>query len=117
MRFKIVAGNWKMNQTLEEGKNLAQTIKSQEKEIPEDVKTIIIPPFIHLSEISKILEPSSIRLGAQNCADEEKGAYTGEVSAVNVGLLEKLPGIRWFTTTAIKNYFFFCRLLCVIFLN
>jgi len=81
MRFKIVAGNWKMNQTLEEGKNLAQTIKSQEKEIPEDVKTIIIPPFIHLSEISKILEPSSIRLGAQNCADEEKGAYTGEVSA------------------------------------
>jgi len=81
MRSKIVAGNWKMNQTLREGKDLAQSIKDQEKEKPEDVKTIIIPPFIHLSEISKILETSSTQLGAQNCADEQKGAYTGEVSA------------------------------------
>jgi len=81
MRSKIVAGNWKMNQTLAEGKNLTQAIKDQKKNIPNEVKPIIIPPFIHLSEISKILDPSSIKLGAQNCADEEKGAYTGEVSA------------------------------------
>jgi len=81
MRSKIVAGNWKMNKTLEEGINLAQSIKEKEKEIPEDVKTIIIPPFIHLSDISKTLEPSSLMLGAQNCACDENGAYTGEVSA------------------------------------
>jgi len=81
MRSKIVAGNWKMNQTLAEGKDLAQAIKDRKENIPDDVKAIIIPPFIHLSDISKMIEPSSIKLGAQNCADEEKGAFTGEVSA------------------------------------
>lgn len=81
MRQQIVAGNWKMNLTLSEGIELAKAIKDQGQHIPRDVNTVIAPPFIHLSEISKILEDSDIKMGAQNCASEEKGAYTGEVSA------------------------------------
>jgi triosephosphate isomerase len=79
MRKNIVAGNWKMNKTLEEGVELAKTINRQVNE--EGVVVIICPPFIHLTEVNKIITKDSLFLGAQNCASEASGAYTGEVSA------------------------------------
>lgn len=79
MRKKIVAGNWKMNKTLQEGITLAQEVEKLSAGAEKDVEIIIAPPFIHLTEIKKIL--SRVKLGAQNCASEASGAYTGEVSA------------------------------------
>lgn len=80
MREKIVAGNWKMNTNIQEGIDLTLEILEKYSEVPQNVKLIIIPPFTHIDAIGQILGESEIALGAQNCADEEKGAYTGEVS-------------------------------------
>jgi triosephosphate isomerase (TIM) len=84
MRRKIVAGNWKMNTLLLDGKELAEAVKIKaQKELPRDVTLIIAPPLTHLAEIKRIL-PANIGLAAQNCASEESGAYTGEVSAAMI---------------------------------
>jgi len=79
MRKKIVAGNWKMNKNLPEGIELAKTINRQ----VEDTKVVVIlcTPFIHLAEVARVISKDSLFLGAQNCASEASGAYTGEVSA------------------------------------
>lgn len=79
MRKNIVAGNWKMNTNLQEGLTLAQEVN--DKLIGSGVTVVLCTPFIHLSEVSKVITKSSLYLGAQNCADKESGAYTGEVSA------------------------------------
>lgn len=81
MRKKIVAGNWKMNTTIPEGKELIDGILSRKSEIPSDVQLIIAPPFTHLATAAEKIAGSPIALSAQNCADQAKGAYTGEVSA------------------------------------
>lgn len=78
MRKKIVAGNWKMNKTLQEGVELAKTVNRQVEDT--DVVVILCTPFIHLAEVSKTITKDSLFLGAQNCASETSGAYTGEVS-------------------------------------
>ena len=82
MRSKIVAGNWKMNNTLEEGVTLASEIVNMvSDELTDDVKMIMCTPFIHLSSVSKIIgDAEKVFLGAQNCNDNLKGAYTGETS-------------------------------------
>ena len=81
MRKKIVAGNWKMNKTLQEGIELAKEVNSKVKAAnAKDVKVIIGTPFIHLAEVSKMVDPAVIAVSAQNCATEVSGAYTGEVS-------------------------------------
>lgn len=82
MRKKIVAGNWKMNKSFEQGINLVDDLINSFAihQCPEILK-IIIPPFIHLNEIGKkISSISDIELGAQNCNNNENGAYTGEIS-------------------------------------
>ena len=85
MRKKIVAGNWKMNKTLQEGIELAKEVNSKVKAAnAKDVKVIIGTPFIHLAEVSKMVDPAVIAVSAQNCATEVSGAYTGEVSAAMV---------------------------------
>jgi triosephosphate isomerase (TIM) len=81
MRKKIVAGNWKMNTLVSEGKELVEGIIKLLPSVPSDVQLIVAPPFTHLCSVGKILGNSSIALSAQNCADKEKGAYTGEISA------------------------------------
>lgn len=81
MRRKIVAGNWKMNTVVSEGKELVNGILAKMADVPADVQIIIAPPFTHLCHIGRMIEGSRIALSAQNCADHEKGAYTGEVSA------------------------------------
>ena len=82
MRKKIVAGNWKMNMNLEEGLKLAGSIDKYFKEKPSEKALVILcPPYIHLSGVNEILKHGKLALGAQNCAAEASGAYTGEVSA------------------------------------
>jgi triosephosphate isomerase len=78
MRQKIVAGNWKMNTNLAEGMALATAVNNSSAQKTTDALMIIAPPFTHLSEIKKVL--TDVKLSAQNCSSEEKGAYTGEVS-------------------------------------
>jgi triosephosphate isomerase len=80
MRKKIVAGNWKMNNTLDEAVYLVDEILSKIE--PSEVVKIIITPFPFLETINrKIGEVESIYVGAQNCSAMPFGAYTGEVSA------------------------------------
>ena len=85
MRKKIVAGNWKMNLELSEGVRLANSINMFLRAMPHDSATIILcPPFIHLASVSETLKNSKIAVGAQNCASEASGAFTGEVSAAMI---------------------------------
>ena len=81
MRKKIVAGNWKMNLNLQEGIALAKELKEALTADKPNCDVVICTPFIHLASVAKELEGSVIGLGAENCADKEKGAFTGEVSA------------------------------------
>lgn len=82
MRKKIVAGNWKMNMDLAEGLKLAGSIDKYFKEKPSAKALVILcTPFIHLPGAFDILKHGKVALGAQNCASEASGAYTGEVSA------------------------------------
>jgi len=82
MRKKIVAGNWKCNTTLQEGVALAKEVNSIVK--TSDVQVILGTPFIHLTEVVKLVDNKAIAVAAQNCAAEPKGAFTGEVSAAMV---------------------------------
>lgn len=81
MRKKIVAGNWKMNMNLQDGIALAKAINDELKADKPNCGVIICTPFIHLASIAQFLDQNIVGLGAENCADQEKGAYTGEVSA------------------------------------
>ena len=79
MRTKMVAGNWKMNKTLQEGVELANQLKNDVKN--PSCAVVIGTPFIHLATVAELLKGSPIKVAAENCADKEKGAFTGEVSA------------------------------------
>ncbi len=79
MRKKIVAGNWKMNKSLQEGIALVNDLKEVVKNPNCDV--VICTPFIHLATVAEMLKGTPMQLGAENCADKASGAYTGEVSA------------------------------------
>ena len=81
MRKKIVAGNWKMNLNLQEGVALAKELNAALKAEKPNCDVIICTPFIHLASVAQVLDPALVGLGAENCADKEKGAFTGEVSA------------------------------------
>lgn len=81
MRKKIVAGNWKMNKNLQEGIALAKELNEKLTADKPVCDVVICTPFIHLASVAGIIDKSIIGLGAENCADKEKGAYTGEVSA------------------------------------
>ncbi len=81
MRKKIVAGNWKMNMNLQDGIALAKELNETLTNEKPNCGVIICTPFIHLASIAQFLNQDVIGLGAENCADKEKGAYTGEVSA------------------------------------
>lgn len=82
MRKNIVAGNWKMNNNLQEGLSLVKELQNALNGKKIDCDVVVCTPFIHLTAVSK--EITTIGLGAQNCADKVSGAYTGEVSAAMV---------------------------------
>jgi len=80
---KIVAANWKMHKTYEE---VISYIKAfLEKDIDFEKKDVLIyPPCLYVCEVSKLLEKSNIKVGAQNVYHEKKGAFTGEISPLMV---------------------------------
>ena len=79
-RKLIIAGNWKMNKTVAEALDLVNGIKRELKDVKE-VDIVVCPPFTALSEVSKAILDSNIRLGAQNMNEHKVGAYTGEIAA------------------------------------
>ena len=79
MRIPFIAGNWKMNTTVSEAAELVKEMR-QGLDAIAGVEKAVCPPFISLEAVRKIIEGSSIKLGAQNLYSEEKGAYTGEIS-------------------------------------
>ncbi len=81
MRKNIVAGNWKMNTTLQEGVKLAEEVNAAVKAADVKCDVVICVPFTHLASISEKIDKNALGLGAENCADHKSGAYTGEVSA------------------------------------
>lgn len=82
MRQKIVAGNWKMNTTYQEGIDLAIAIdKAVAENGDKNVQVVVAPPFTHIAEVNKVVNNDRISVAGQNCATETSGAYTGEVSA------------------------------------
>ncbi|MBE6311187.1 MAG: triose-phosphate isomerase [Bacteroidales bacterium] len=80
MRKNIVAGNWKMNTTVSEGVKLATEVNEALNGVDAKCEVVICVPFTHLTSCKAVCG-EKLHLGAENCADKEKGAYTGEVSA------------------------------------
>jgi len=81
MRKNIVAGNWKMNTTVQEGVALASEVMDALKKNAHNCDVVICTPFTHLVPVAGVIDQNILGFGAENCADHEKGAYTGEVSA------------------------------------
>ncbi|MEI6554455.1 MAG: triose-phosphate isomerase [Paludibacter sp.] len=81
MRKNIVAGNWKMNKTLQEGLTLATELNSALAGSKLNCDVVIGTPFIHLASVAAVVDSKVIAVAAQNCASKESGAYTGEISA------------------------------------
>lgn len=78
MRTPIIAGNWKMNNTIKEGLQLIEEIKSYK--LNDNVEAVVCVPFINLLDAKRSIGNTNIKLGAQNMHWEENGAYTGEIS-------------------------------------
>lgn len=76
----FIAGNWKMHKTISEAVEIVGALKKASPDLTE-AELVVIPPFTVLNEVRKAIEGSSIQLGAQNLFWEEKGAFTGELSA------------------------------------
>nr|AGS54363.1 triosephosphate isomerase [uncultured bacterium contig00015] len=81
-RHYYIAGNWKMHKTREEAAQLAQALVNELKDGKH--KYLVAPSFTLIETVSAVIEESNIRLGAQNCAPEEQGAHTGEVSVLQL---------------------------------
>ncbi|MDY5969629.1 MAG: triose-phosphate isomerase [Bacteroidales bacterium] len=89
MRKHIVAGNWKMNLTFSEADDLLNELKEKlENDTPADTRLIVCPPYPYLEMASDYSGESYFMVGAQNVNDNEKGAYTGEVSAAMLESME-----------------------------
>lgn len=84
MRKNIVAGNWKMNTTLAEGVALAKEVNEALATRTPNCDVVIGVPFTHLASVNAVIDADKLGLSAENCADKESGAYTGEVSAAMV---------------------------------
>ncbi len=83
MRKQLVAGNWKMNKTLDEALSLtSEVVHMVGDEVTTDVTVVLCPPAVYLSTLGRYLEPApKVALGAQDCHEKASGAFTGEVSA------------------------------------
>jgi Triosephosphate isomerase len=78
MRKAIIAGNWKMNKTVDEAAKLIEELKPLVKDAKADV--VVCPPYVCLDTVLKAAKGTNIKVGAQNMHFEESGAYTGEVA-------------------------------------
>jgi triosephosphate isomerase len=82
MRTPIIAGNWKMNTTVDEALDLVDEMIDDLEEMEEEVEVVLCPPFVSLAALADELVGSLVFLGAQNMHYLDKGAYTGEISPV-----------------------------------
>ena len=80
IRKKLIAGNWKMNKTSSDAQTLSKEIVAAIGKVI-DVEIVVCPPFTALETVGKVVDGSSVKLGAQNMHPEASGAYTGEISA------------------------------------
>lgn len=96
MRKPFVAGNWKMNTDSSTGVSLVKGIISQCQDVAgQDVEVAVYPPFVYLQSIAETLSASGVAVGAQDIYFEQKGAFTGEISAAmlkDVGCVHVLCG-------------------------
>src|SRR4030042_2082425 len=81
MRKYLIAGNWKMNLIPSKAGIFAKELISKIQNVNDDVIVMIAPPFTSLSKVGEVIKGSCIKLGAKNVNENEKGAFTGEVSA------------------------------------
>ncbi len=81
MRTPVIAGNWKMNKTVREAEEFVKAVRSELDSI-EGVEKVICPPFTAISAVARLVEGTSIKVGAQDVFWEDRGAYTGEISPV-----------------------------------
>lgn len=95
MRKRIVAGNWKMNTTPDEGISMILTLVNNiKKSNLNPASVIVIPPFTHLTLFSEVLNENGIGLGCQNIYHKKSGAFTGEISVYMV----KNAGVKYVIT-------------------
>ncbi|MBI2848462.1 MAG: triose-phosphate isomerase, partial [Chloroflexi bacterium] len=88
MRIPVIAGNWKMNTTIDEARKLVTEMQPG-LDKTGGVEKVICPPYVSLSAVKELIKGTSIKLGAQNLYFEEKGAFTGEISPLMLaGLCE-----------------------------
>ncbi len=80
MRKPLVAGNWKLNGSLASITDLLSGIKNQASSV-NVAELAVCPPFVYLGLVQQLLASTGISFGAQDCSDQENGAYTGEVAA------------------------------------
>lgn len=80
MRKILIAGNWKMNNDVDESLKLAKDLSSLSGDFDKNVEVLVCPPFTSLLAVKTALQGSSVKVGAQNMHYEDKGAYTGEIS-------------------------------------
>lgn len=81
---KLIAGNWKMNTTMGEARELATAITqavTQNPDILDYCDLLACPPFVYVPTLSTLCKNQALELGAQDCSSNDKGAYTGEISA------------------------------------
>lgn len=82
MRKTVIAGNWKMNKTLEDSLKLAtEVVTIANDEVNNNVQIVMCVPFTSLHAVSNIVKGTKVALGAQNCYSKASGAFTGEISA------------------------------------
>lgn len=81
MRNPLVAGNWKMNGSLDSARSLLKGIAQGIASVQGNVECAVFPPFVYLAEAERLLAGTPIRWGAQNLSEQQPGAFTGEVSA------------------------------------
>lgn len=79
MQAKIIAGNWKMNGSLEFANQFVCQLN--QLSLSEQVQCLLFPPSVYLSKISSLNKEQKFSLGCQNIAEEQEGAFTGEISA------------------------------------
>ena len=90
MRKNLVAGNWKMNTTFQEAQKLASEVANMVKDeaLLENTDVVLCVPFPYLHTVASLVADSPVQVGAQNCSDQPKGAYTGETSTAMLQSLE-----------------------------
>ncbi len=83
MRTPLVAGNWKLNGSLSSITDLVAGIRERQDQV-NNAELAICPPYIYMSHVRDCLDGSTIALGAQDCSDQESGAFTGETAAAMI---------------------------------